>query len=775
MVVLQGPILISSLLSMMLASFGAARAEAEAPVSGESVQELAYVGSTMWGGANDFVVKDGVAYIAMRNGVRILDVIDPTNMILVSEHYLNEQALAVDVEGDLLYVNCELSGTLIFDVSDPSHLVEVGSYPPGCWWGRALEVEGQHAYLGCQFGMQILDVSDPTHPEFISNFHIPSDSGAWPQNITILNDTAYISAGYLWIVDVSDKENPVEVVKYSYDDWHYYVQDVERCDSLLFLANSSNIEPAIWSAVTVLNFSEPESPIALSDRKLVGNHVYTADLYDKYLIVGTYRSGIVFFDASNPMSLSPSTCVPVYGGAVRDVQISDTLLFAMNQAYTFEYPSPLVVCDSSIVANSIPSSLQKGDFAILDIADPIAPRLLGRFPFAGHASEITLMGNLAAVCDDGAGTLTLVDITDREHMTVLSLIELPGQCINAAFADTLLVVAGGTAGVLVLSVADPTQPHIIGVYDSLQKAHHVIVRDNTAFAINQGDGLYILDITDPAHPEQIGSYHPPGNALTIALLGNYAYVTDIGGLQIVDVSNPVNPVWKAKYRDTTDSRRIANVAAFGNTLYLEGDQVVEILDATDPEHLTRHARFVPPLTAHGIYDMSVSGPYLSLARVYDGVQVLDVSDIESPTVAYTYDTPGGALGVSLLGRDLFVADQYGLVSLRIPVSTHVGGGYDDVSVLPELLQLHQNYPNPFNPSTTISFSLSQEAVVSLTVYNILGQAVKTLMLRGKLSAGPHSAVWDGTNSHGDAVSSGIYLYRLSSDKASVSRKMLLLR
>ncbi|HEY3296267.1 MAG TPA: S8 family serine peptidase [bacterium] len=88
---------------------------------------------------------------------------------------------------------------------------------------------------------------------------------------------------------------------------------------------------------------------------------------------------------------------------------------------------------------------------------------------------------------------------------------------------------------------------------------------------------------------------------------------------------------------------------------------------------------------------------------------------------------------------------------------------------PLSLALHGNYPNPFNPSTTISFDVATPARVTLRVYDILGQSVATLV-DGPLSAGSHSAVFDGSR-----LASGVYLVRLQSGAVSLSSKMVLMK
>ncbi len=88
--------------------------------------------------------------------------------------------------------------------------------------------------------------------------------------------------------------------------------------------------------------------------------------------------------------------------------------------------------------------------------------------------------------------------------------------------------------------------------------------------------------------------------------------------------------------------------------------------------------------------------------------------------------------------------------------------------------LSQNYPNPFNPSTVIRYQLAGNSKVSLKIYNLLGQEVRTLINTFQ-NAGEHSVIWDGRNHLGHAASSGIYIYRLKAGSFMQSRKMLLVR
>jgi hypothetical protein len=93
---------------------------------------------------------------------------------------------------------------------------------------------------------------------------------------------------------------------------------------------------------------------------------------------------------------------------------------------------------------------------------------------------------------------------------------------------------------------------------------------------------------------------------------------------------------------------------------------------------------------------------------------------------------------------------------------------------PIAFALEQNYPNPFNPSTTIRYALPRAANVRLTVHNSLGQVVATPVAACQ-PAGWHEVVWSGMAADGLPVASGVYFYRLDTDTATSTRKMLLIR
>jgi len=94
--------------------------------------------------------------------------------------------------------------------------------------------------------------------------------------------------------------------------------------------------------------------------------------------------------------------------------------------------------------------------------------------------------------------------------------------------------------------------------------------------------------------------------------------------------------------------------------------------------------------------------------------------------------------------------------------------------IPTEFALEQNYPNPFNPSTTIEFAIPKLADVNLTIYNVLGQSIRTIRMNNT-QAGRYSIIWNGTNDFGAKVSTGIYFYKIKAGKYSDIKKMVFMK
>jgi len=106
---------------------------------------------------------------------------------------------------------------------------------------------------------------------------------------------------------------------------------------------------------------------------------------------------------------------------------------------------------------------------------------------------------------------------------------------------------------------------------------------------------------------------------------------------------------------------------------------------------------------------------------------------------------------------------------------YVGQAVDEaLAALPADFALAPNYPNPFNPATTLEFSLTRPAPVSLAVYDLLGKEIVTLF-EGWEDLGHHEVVWDGRDRRGQSVATGIYFAVFRAEGRTFTRKMLLMK
>lgn len=160
----------------------------------------------------------------------------------------------------------------------------------------------------------------------------------------------------------------------------------------------------------------------------------------------------------------------------------------------------------------------------------------------------------------------------------------------------------------------------------------------------------------------------------------------------------------------------------------------------------------------------------------------------------TFATNAGSLclATNLSGTAAYIGGQFNSALTLGPTSMTIAAGVTDgwlgkmaiptatavreiaESPLPESYSLSQNYPNPFNPTTTIEFKVASASRVSVGIFNVLGQRVRTL-IDEDLAAGAYATDWDGNDDSGRKLASGVYLYRLQAGEFSETRKMTLLK
>ena len=285
----------------------------------------------------------------------------------------------------------------------------------------------------------------------------------------------------------------------------------------------------------------------------------------------------------------------------------------------------------------------------------------------------------------------------------------------------------------------PQQSRIVSRRDIPGSAYRVVVDANPpahAYVAALEGGLHILDITRPAVPRLVESYATRGNATGVALADEQAYLLDSGiGVAVLDVAEPNNPKLQAVYENDA---LLIDATVSGNYLYLLDSGSVQVID-------TRTLTTASPL-------------------VY-----------RSRGLRFPFE-------LRLVGSALYVADLYQLrifrvhpegYSLAVEESTQSDWTPNAVqSVLVD--RLSQNFPNPFNPETWIPYQLASDTNVSLHIYDVQGRRIYSKAL-GYRKAGSHTAYWDGRNTTGESVASGVYFYALQAGTFHATRKMFIQR
>ena len=140
-----------------------------------------------------------------------------------------------------------------------------------------------------------------------------------------------------------------------------------------------------------------------------------------------------------------------------------------------------------------------------------------------------------------------------------------------------------------------------------------------------------------------------------------------------------------------------------------------------------------------------------------------------------YDLVIGAQS-NVFGDDIFEHSSslnYKIIDQIAPLFADYAS-QDKTSLSPNVFSLHQNYPNPFNPTTLIKYDLAEDALVSISIYDVTGRMVKSLINMNQ-STGYHSLRWNATNDIGESVSAGMYIYTIQAGQYRATKKMVLLK
>jgi len=237
-------------------------------------------------------------------------------------------------------------------------------------------------------------------------------------------------------------------------------------------------------------------------------------------------------------------------------------------------------------------------------------------------------------------------------------------------------------------------------------------------------------------------------------------------------NNSLNPINMGDYYLTDDS----HIFTISDGVVIEsGGYLVLCRDSSD------FSQFFPNVENYiGEVDFGFSngGELLRLMDNDDGIVDYVSYDDSAP---WPLEPDGEGMTLELLNPYLNNNDAENWVSSDVALGTpgQQNSSYDALSndideIIPSVFALHQNYPNPFNPTTSIEYDLPNDSYTVVTVFDVMGKHVKTLVEKNQ-SAGFKTIRWDAKNDEGESVAAGMYIYQIKSGVNIASKKMILLR
>jgi len=356
-------------------------------------------------------------------------------------------------------------------------------------------------------------------------------------------------------------------------------------------------------------------------------------------------------------------------------------------------------------------------------------------------ANFTITGGnaVSAGCIGGGGIL--VTHPDLEYVY-----DGPVSPVNAVFENLILTdnTAAAGAGISIWRVSGPTLSNLI-------------IQENTSE--HYGGGLMIFSATV--------------SVTDITVTGNNCYRNDsVGGGMIINNS-------EATLTNVTVND---NTASYGGGIFIL-DTDAALINLTVSGNT---ATFF----GGGLFVGANTNPILTNSIIW-GNDPTQIQGLGTPTITYS-DIQGGWNGIGNIDSDpLFCnpdSSDFNLTENSPCVGTGESGANmgalgigcdalsndENTSITPISFVLHQNYPNPFNPVTTIRYDLPEDGLVNITIYDMMGRQISTLV-SGQQTAGYNIVQWNATNTFGEAVSAGLYLYTIHAGKFTQTKKMVLLK
>ena len=364
----------------------------------------------------------------------------------------------------------------------------------------------------------------------------------------------------------------------------------------------------------------------------------------------------------------------------------------------------------------------------------------------GSSADVTVTVNAA---DLGFGTYS-ENISITSNDTANSLIVVP---VTMTVDNSAPFVFQPMEDVAVDEDADTLSLSINGVFDDAD----IINGDTlTLTAISLNTDLITIGSDTNEVPYMIFVSNANGETDVVVT------ATDLAGLSVNDTVhvtvNAVNDAPSSFALQSVTSLIMSSSELSTGTISFSWGESSDV----DGDTVMYHFTGTLSVGTHSVqYDTTVTDTNYSLIS-YQSLYDLMFS-LNTMTAAVEWD-------VSADDGQVIVASSNGPLTLTIDGSSL---GIEDEAI-PDVFALHQNYPNPFNPVTTLHYDLPENSFVNITIYDMLGRQIRTLVNQ-RQEAGFKTAQWNATNNSGKPMSAGVYLYQIQAGEFVQTKKMVLLK
>lgn len=689
----------------------------------------------VWAGGSTYSVEmqNGISYCGVGHYFKIFNFEDDP-FVEYGQLELNTTILDIEVQGSYAYVANDTAGLTIIDISNADSPVQIAHYHNTSHFYSAHDVciEGSYAYLAYGgLGLKIIDISDPVNPIEVGN--CTSTTACY--SVDVSGDLAYITDFYgkLYVIDVSDHGNPVELGVF--DNSGIYYEHIAMNGNYACIAGGTE-------GLRILNVENQDSIYEAGYYDTPGQAV-NITVENNYAFVSDLDGGMIVFDISTPETLTPDQIFNTEG-CVRDVSVEgDSILLAdesngilaicglSNDSLTkyacYNPGDRLTGISVSDSEDQVFVSDHRYGMYTLNVQDKEQPRQTGSLFLGIEAANCVVHTDNYAYVGDDDKNLYIVDISSGSSQSILNIDTLSGVPIAMYISGSNLFITMELQGMAIYDISDPLEPAYLSNIETEGSAKNIEVQGSYAYVADGSSGFYMINITDPQNLIITEHVSSKSSAKDIAVNGNYVYTAEYAqGLRVYDIS---------------DTSNVAVVDSFYTGSY---------------------ALFVD------VCDNFVSVIFENKYSYKQSLLLFDVTDPLNIQLAYTRELSSLSAVKDLkmtsgyLYVPFYVAGLY-IYSYEIPITDVIARS------LPDRIELMQNYPNPFNPTTRIEFDIPIATEVTLSLYNIVGQKISTLINEHK-EAGHYGLVFNA-----GSLSSGLYFYHLTAGEQSYARKMCVVK